>query len=61
MNLRNTLDRIVVSRTFTIYQLKSLLQRELSKLIENYQADIVLVPGLLDLFDDPNIKKKQGG
>lgn len=59
MNLTNTLDRIIVSRTFTIYQLKSLLLRELPKVIRQYQPSIVIVPGLLDLFEDPNIKRKE--
>lgn len=59
MNLSNTLDRILVSRTFTIYQLKSLLLRELPKFMRQYQAGILIIPGLLDLFDDPNIKKKE--
>jgi DNA-directed RNA polymerase subunit RPC12/RpoP len=59
MNLHETLDRIIISRTFTIYQLKSLLLRELPKVIQKYQSSLVIVPGLLDLFDDPNIKKKE--
>jgi DNA-directed RNA polymerase subunit RPC12/RpoP len=59
LNLQNTLDRIIVSRTFTIYQLKSLLLRELPKVVRQYQAGVVIVPGLLDLFEDPNIKKKE--
>jgi hypothetical protein len=58
LRLNNALDRIIVSRTFTIYQLKSLLLRELPKVIEKYRPRIVIVPGLLDLFDDPNIKKR---
>jgi hypothetical protein len=59
MRLNNTLDRIIVSRTFTIYQLKSLLLRELPKVNEKYQPSVVIVPGLLDLFEDPNIKKQE--
>ena len=59
MHLTSTLDRIIVSRTFTIYQLKSLLLRELPKVIQQYRPSVVIVPGLLDLFDDPNIKKKE--
>ena len=59
LNLQSALDRIIVSRTFTIYQLKSLLLRELPKVVRQYQAGVVIVPGLLDLFEDPNIKKKE--
>jgi len=59
MDIQGNLERIVVSRTFTIHQLKSLLSRELPKVIQQYQARIVIIPGLLDLFEDPNIKKKE--
>jgi hypothetical protein len=60
LDLKHSLDRIIVSRTFTIYQLKTLLQRELPKVIAKYQPSVVIVPGLLDMFDDdPNIKKKE--
>jgi hypothetical protein len=58
LDLRNALDRIIVSRTFTIYQLKSMLQKEAPRVIPKYQARVVVIPGLLDLFEDPNIKKK---
>ena len=59
LHLQSTLDRIIGSRTFTIHQLKSLLQKELPKVVQKYQARAVIVPGLLDLFDDPNIRKKE--
>jgi hypothetical protein len=59
LNLKSALDRIIVSRTFTIYQLKSLLLREVPKITQKYQASIVIIPGLLDLFDDPNINKRE--
>lgn len=59
LNLKSALDRIIVSRTFTIYQLRSLLVREMPKIAQKYQSVVVFVPGLLDLFDDPNIKKKE--
>lgn len=59
LDLKTTLDRIIVSRTFTIYQLKSLLSRELPKVIEKYRPGVLIVPGLLDMFADPNIKKKE--
>lgn len=59
LHLSKTLDRIIVSRTFTIYQLRSLLQKQLPQVIEKYMPGIVIVPGLLDLFEDPNIKKRE--
>ena len=60
MDFRKALNRIIVTRTFTIHQLKSIiLSCELTKAIQKYQAGIVVIPGLLDLFDDPNIKQKE--
>jgi predicted RNA-binding Zn-ribbon protein involved in translation (DUF1610 family) len=60
MDFRKVLDRIVVTRTFTIHQLKDIiLSGELTKAIQKHQAGIVVIPGLLDLFDDPNIKQKE--
>jgi hypothetical protein len=60
MDFRKVLNRIIVTRTFTIHQLKSIiLSHELTKAIQKYQAGIVVIPGLLDLFDDPNIKQKE--
>ena len=58
LDLQDALDRIIVSRTFTIHQLKNVL-RELPKVVQKYQARAVIVPGLLDLFEDPNIKKRE--
>lgn len=52
-------DRILVTRPFTIYQLKRLLATEMPKVIQKYQVKLVVIPGLLDLFDDPNIKNKE--
>lgn len=58
LEIKSTLDRIIVSRPFTIYQLRRLLQ-ELSKTVQKYQARAVIIPSLLDLFDDPSVKKKE--
>lgn len=58
LELQDALDRIIVSRTFTIHQLKNVL-RELPKVIQKYQARAVIVPGLLDLFEDPNVRKRE--
>lgn len=59
MNINNTLDRIIVNRPFTIHQLKRLITTQVPKDIQHYQFKIIIIPGLLDLFDDPNIKKKE--
>ena len=60
MDFKNVLNRLIVTRTFTIHQLKSIiLSGELTKAISKHQAGVVVIPGLLDLFDDPNIKQKE--
>lgn len=60
MNIDNTLDRIIVNRPFTIHQLKRLIAVQVPKDIQQYQLKVVIMLGLLDLFDDdPNIKKKE--
>jgi hypothetical protein len=60
MEITNVLDRIIVSRTFTIYQLKSLLSLEVPKIIQSCQAKIVFVSGISDMFEsDPNIREKE--
>lgn len=60
MDFRKVLNSIIVTRTFTLHQLKSIiLSGELTKAISKHQAGIVAIPGLLDLFDDPNIKQKE--
>jgi transcription initiation factor TFIIIB Brf1 subunit/transcription initiation factor TFIIB len=60
MDFRKVLNSIIVTRTFTLHQLKSIiLSGELTKAIQKHQAGIVAIPGLLDLFDDPNIKQKE--
>ena len=60
MDFRQILSRIIVTRTFTIHQLKSIiLSCELTKAIQKHQSGIVVIPGLLDLFDDPNIRQKE--
>ena len=59
LDIKSSLDRIIVSRTFTINQLKSIIVKELPKVLNAYQARMVAIPGLLDLFEDPNIKEKE--
>ncbi len=60
MDFRKVLDRIIVTRTFTIHQVKSIiLSSELTKTIQRHQARTVVIPGLLDLFDDTNINQKE--
>jgi hypothetical protein len=59
MNIDNTLDRIIVNRPFTIQQLKKLIAAQVPKDIQQYQLKAIIILGLLDLFDDPNIEKRE--
>jgi hypothetical protein len=60
MNIKSTLDRIKVSRMFTIHQLENLITKELPKVIARYHARAIVIPGLLDLFnEDPNINENE--
>jgi DNA-directed RNA polymerase subunit RPC12/RpoP len=59
MNINDALDRIIVSRPFTIHQLKKLITAQVPKDVQKYQLKVILIPGLFDLFDDPNVKKKE--
>ena len=58
LHLRNTLDRIIESRTPTIHQLKSLLLK-LPQVIQEYQPAVLVVPSLLDLFEEPKYQEKK--
>jgi hypothetical protein len=58
-NVDDILDRMIVTRTFTIHQLKTFLSLQLGKVMQRYQAKIAIIPGLLEMFDDPNISEKE--
>jgi hypothetical protein len=59
MDKENVADRILVVRVFTVHQVRRLLSVELPKIIQKYQIRSVIIPGLLNAFDDdPNVKMK---
>jgi hypothetical protein len=59
MSKESVAERILVIRAFTVHQVKRLLLVELPNIIQNYQVRCVIVPGLLNAFDeDPNMKMK---
>jgi DNA-directed RNA polymerase subunit RPC12/RpoP len=59
MSKENITDRILVIRAFTVHQVRRLLSVELPKIIQKYQVRSVIVPGLLNTFDeDPNMRMK---
>lgn len=60
LDIKETLQRIVVSRAFTVHQLTNLIINELPNIIRQLDTCIVIVPDLLHMFThDPNIDRKE--
>jgi hypothetical protein len=59
MSKKNTAERILVVRAFTVHQVRRLISLELPEIVQKYQIRSLIVPGLLDVFDeDPNMRMK---
>jgi DNA-directed RNA polymerase subunit RPC12/RpoP len=59
INKENVAERILVVRAFTVHQVRRLLSVELQKIVQIYQVRCVIVPGLLNAFDeDPHMRTK---
>jgi DNA-directed RNA polymerase subunit RPC12/RpoP len=60
MSKESVAERILVVRAFTVHQVRRLISAELPKFVRKYQARSVIVPGLLNVFDDeePNMRMK---
>jgi hypothetical protein len=60
LDIKKTLQKIIVSRVFTIYQLIHFLVYELSKIIRKYNINLVVIPDLLEMFiQDPQLHMKE--
>jgi hypothetical protein len=60
LDIKETLQRIVVSRAFTIHQLTNLIINELPNIVRQLDTCIVIVLDLLHMFThDPNIDRKE--
>ena|SRR5919109_241204 len=57
LDIKKVLQSIMITRAFTIYQLAYLLIYELPKIIQKFNAKVVMIADLLHLFteQDPNI------
>jgi DNA-directed RNA polymerase subunit RPC12/RpoP len=53
-------ERILVVRAFTVHQVRRLISVELPEFVHKYQIRSVIIPGLLNVFDDeePNMRMK---
>lgn len=60
LDIKETLQRIVVSRAFTVHQLTNLIISELPNIIRPLETCLIIVPDLLHMFThDPNINPKE--
>ena len=60
LDIKETLQRIVVSRAFTVHQLANLIINELPNIIRKLNICLVIVPDLLYMFThDPGIDRKE--
>lgn len=60
LDIKETLQRIVVSRAFTVHQLTNLIINELPNIIRQLDTCLIIVPDLLHMFThDPNIDRKE--
>ncbi|MBV9177097.1 MAG: hypothetical protein JO297_08660 [Nitrososphaeraceae archaeon] len=59
LNIKKTLQSIVVSRSFTIYQLVNIIINELPKVLQLSGAKVIVIGNLLSLFvNDPQVQIK---
>jgi predicted RNA-binding Zn-ribbon protein involved in translation (DUF1610 family) len=60
MSKESVAERILVVRAFTVHQVRRLISVELPEIVHKYQVRSVIVPGLLNVFDDEehNMKMK---
>ena len=50
MDIKSTLNRIKISRAFTIYQLTNFIVNEISGLIKKHSINLIAIPDLLKMF-----------
>lgn len=54
-NRREVLDRLHLSRAFTVHQLEAVVGERLERALETYQSRLCFVSGLLDTFYDEEV------
>jgi hypothetical protein len=54
-NRRQLLDRLHLSRAFTVHQLEAVIRERLEKALQKYQSRLCFVSGLLDTFYDEEV------
>jgi hypothetical protein len=60
LDVKETLQRIVISRAFTVYQLTNLIVNELPNIVRRLDTCLVIIPDLLHMFtNDPNVDHEE--
>ena len=59
LDTKQVLQRVVVTRVFTLYQLVHLIVYNLPKMIHKFNAKLVLIPDLFDMFIQDQIDIKE--
>jgi DNA-directed RNA polymerase subunit RPC12/RpoP len=57
MSKKDVVGRILVVRAFTVHQVRRLISVELPKIVQKYQIRSVIIPGLLNAFDEDPIMR----
>ncbi len=56
---KQALDRIYISRAFTVYQMTSLIMEHLKEAVERFKAKLVIVSDIAGLFSDKDIPDEE--
>ena len=59
LNAKQVLQRVVVTRVFTLYQLVHLIVYKLPNMIHKFNAKLILIPDLFDMFIQDEIDIKE--
>ena len=60
LDIKNVLQRIIVSRPFTIYQLAHLVINELPNIVQKFNTKLVVISDLLKMFvEDPQLNANE--
>lgn len=59
LDTTQVLLRVVVTRVFTLYQLVHLIVYNLPKMIHKFNAKLILIPDLFDMFNQDQIDIKE--
>jgi hypothetical protein len=59
LDTTQVLRRVVVTRVFTLYQLVHLIVYNLPKMIHKFNAKLILIPDLFDMFNQDQIDIKE--